>query len=179
MQPFSTTDALPTLLDMLIVRQWLRIGEEVDNATLSLLVEAAADYAESYCDQALFARSYTATVSDMRKLMLRGIKPRNLTITQSTDGVTYDAYANIVTINYRGDLVFASALPACVSGTTYTLQYTAGYAGVGDDKPTLPGDLRLALLAHIATNYDQRTATVAERFSSVDKLLLAYKRFGS
>lgn len=179
MSPFRPITAIePPVLYPDQIREWLRLGSSGEDTTIRTLLQSAIDWAENYCDQPLFARQFEAMGSSLCHLTLRGISPRSVTVQTSTNGVDYADYAVTYSLHRSGQLCF-DVLPAYVSGTTYRVHYTAGYDPQGTDGSmlTIPADLQTALLIYIATQYERRAETVAERVTSTEKLLNPYKRY--
>ena len=174
---FNTTDPLPLSIILPIqVRSWLRVGATGEEATISMLIQASLSWAENYCDQPLFVRTYTATVDAIHGAILPGKFPRNVTFQTDTAGVL-TTYINPYSVDHFGT-IYLQTTPPTVDGQTYRITYTAGYDSQQSATAfQVPADLQNALLVYIATRYDKRDDSVHERATLSEALLRPYKRF--
>lgn len=135
-----------TFLD---VTTHLRLGETEGVSYVERLIDAATDYAQDRTALALMAQTITATFYDGEQILL----PRGPLI--EIDSVT-DAGGNEVTaydLRHVGRSTFI--LPAGAPARPLVVVYQAGHATAAE----IPASVRLALLCHIGTLYENREST--------------------
>ncbi|MBD2705610.1 phage gp6-like head-tail connector protein [Spirosoma sp. BT702] len=169
---FTSDAELPDVMDIpFLSGSWARAYG--DDTVVNYLLKASMRYAEGFCDQPLFERSFTVKLPAFGcGGLLPGINANVTTITYDTalaTGVSFDSTGYSVE---NGNLAFVRQATSILSPKQVIITYTAGY---GVDK--LPEDLGLALMLLVANHYDNRANPVSERRTAADSLLQNYKLY--
>jgi hypothetical protein len=162
---------MPDVLDSAMVASWVRI--EGDDTTLDFLIKAAMHWAEGYCDQPLFQRTYTVALTSFTQSgRLPGLNVAITHVQYSTATLTNEVLATSgYALNSHYGFSFVPASVANLTPTAVTLTYTAGY---GAD---LPENIGLALLLVVSNMYDNRGNPVSEKRTAAENMLTPFKRY--
>jgi uncharacterized phiE125 gp8 family phage protein len=154
-------------------RTHLRIDDLSQDAYLETLIDAATDFAEEKLAASLMPRTLMANFYDGEALIL----PRGPIIEVLSIVDADDQYAD----DYELKTVGNQTLVMLISGSlTYPISvtYRAGYvnaAGVA----TLPASIKLAILQHVATLYENRETVSDKSKMPVPHTLEAFYRLKS
>lgn len=160
---------LPVSLDT--VRTHLRIGDAEGDDYLTLLVNAATQFAQEKMATSLMAQTITATfyAEDMLKSIVQTDRTAPyyaeylrsvIALPRGPVGdIASVVDANNVAVEYERIKVGHSDRLRFPKGVTLpvTAEYSAGYASADD----VPADIRMALLTHVGTLYENRESTIS------------------
>jgi len=163
------------------VKNFLKVDFATDDALIGILIAAARESAEKYCQIAILPQTITEKFSRFQPYGLHlsisplieivGITYKDVggeTQTLSTDVYGADAYIRpplVYRIPYN-DFPQTYAVPDAV-----TVEYEAGY----EDAATVPTPIKMALLLMISDWYDNRTDGVRTMPTASQILLNKYR----
>ena len=125
----------------------LRLAPDTDAAYLELLIAAATAHAEDAMECSLMPRTLTATYYDDEPLRLRRGPLLELLSVAGRGDETSAGYE----LRHAGHAAFV-VLTTDALAYPISVTYRAGYESAG----AVPADVRLAILAHVGTLYENR-----------------------
>lgn len=147
----------------------LRLFDDTDQTYVESLIDAAADFAESRMGCTLMQRTRTHVIYDGQRLELPyGPVASITTITDDNDApitATIETLGNMQRLNIS---TAGYAFPL-------TVTYVAGYAS----RSSIPAAIRLAILQHVATLYENRESVSDRAKMSVPHTLESFYRYKS
>ncbi|CCH54480.1 hypothetical protein BN8_03654 [Fibrisoma limi BUZ 3] len=162
----QTTEPMPANLILLeTVSQWVNVDES--DPSLARLVKSAALWAEGYCRQPLFRRTYVIELEGFEDGYLPGVNPEIVSITY-IDG---DGQEQTLEERTHYKLLTTGLLRFWIDDRTksVTITYQAGY-----EAGEVPEDIQDAMLLKIEHRFDNRADTIEERTTAAQKLLYPY-----
>ncbi len=167
----TTADALPQPKDPSEVAAWLRVASS--DPVLLPLYEAAMLWAEGYCNQPLFLRTYTVRLNNFSASgRLRGLNIDTPTVAYDTDVLTAEPLDLTGYVYAHEVFSFVPDYVSTITPKRVTVTYTAGYT-----EEKIPRNIQLALWLYAGYLYDNRANPVAERFTAAEALLQPYKLY--
>jgi uncharacterized phiE125 gp8 family phage protein len=131
-------------------KQFLRIDQTTEDELISLLIATATQAAQQFLSSSLLTQTWQLTYHDTTPTMIPlPMRPVQAVTEIHTDGTVIPSTA--YQLNAAKDCIICESY---LNGEAITINYTAGY---GDNEQSVPAPIRQAILAHVASMYDDRS----------------------